>query len=122
MALFARVSGFALPSDPAGTYRGADTVGANDSWSGVSRHLELRPDGTFHWEGISLRGSGPGQASVAASDQPATGTWELRGYSLVLTDTQGHSLRRIAFPDDDTRTVIKPDRMFFGDWMLRRQP
>lgn len=122
MGLFTRVSAFTLPSDPAGTYRGTENVDATDSWAGWARHLELRPDGTFHWEGIALRGSEAGRATVAASDQPATGTWELRGYSLVLTDGNGRSLRRFAFPDDDARTVIKPDRMFFGGWMLRRQP
>jgi hypothetical protein len=122
MGLFVRVSAFTLPSDPAGTYRGTETVGTDDASSGWSRHLELRPDGTFHWDAIALRGREAGRATVAASDQPATGTWELQGYSLVLTDSQGHSLRRIAFPDDDSRTVLKPDRMFFGGWMLRRQP
>ena len=65
----------------------------------------------------------PAAKPDASSAVPAvTGRWDLRGISLTLHPAEGAAIRRIAFPDDDPKTVVKPDRMFFGGLVYKRRP
>ncbi len=115
--IFAAIGPFEYSADAAGIYEGDETGSAGQPT--VSTRLELRADGSFHWTGVTLSASA---APLIGSTLSSRGRWELRGCSLVLTAENAAILRRLALPDDDEKTPIKPDRMFFGGAMYRRLP
>jgi hypothetical protein len=89
----------------------------------VPQRLTLRPDGSFVWEGVVFSSpTGNTAARLASSTESTSGRWELTGFSLTLTAESGIAVRRFAFPDDDRRTVVSPDRLYFGGQILKRQP
>ncbi|MBL9212798.1 MAG: hypothetical protein JNL92_20220 [Opitutaceae bacterium] len=123
MGIFSAVERFGDASELPGVYSGNGDGVAETRPAVVPQRLTLRADGSFLWEGVSFlppQGSGPVQ--IAAATEPTTGRWELREFSLTLTADSGVVVRRFAFPDDDRRTVVNPDRLFFGGMILKRQP
>jgi hypothetical protein len=122
MGIFTAVRAYDDATAVAGVYQGGESLHPNDNSNVVSKRLELRDDGTFTWEGVALSAtrSGSGNISVQSSGT-ATGKWRLDGYSLVLTDSKGTSLRRLAFAYDDEATTQKPDRLFFGGLMYQKR-
>ena len=48
--------------------------------------------------------------------------WKLDGLSLVLTSSKNVTMRRIAFPQDDEQTIIRPDHLFFAGVLYKRRP
>lgn len=123
MGIFTMVQSFSDPAEVAGVYEGGESLSVGGSSAVVSKRLELRPDGTFAWSGVSFLGSTTESSRVSAGavDGGSTGTWRIAGYSLLLADTQGNVFRRIAFPYDDESTPLKPDRIFFGGMMYKKQ-
>jgi len=120
--LFSAVAAFASAAEAAGVYEGGESLAVGGDRALVSKRLELRADGSFRWSGVSFA-SAPGEATrVDVSGQgAASGRWQLDGYSLQLTDESGAVIRRIAFPYDDPATPIRPDRLFFGGLLYKRQ-
>lgn len=123
MGIFTVVQPFGDPAEVAGAYEGGESLSVGGSSAVVSKRLELRPDGTFAWSGVSFIGNTTESSRVSAGavDAGSTGTWRIAGYSLILADTQGNVFRRIAFPYDDESTPLKPDRIFFGGMMYKKQ-
>ncbi|MDO8544788.1 MAG: hypothetical protein Q7S40_30460 [Opitutaceae bacterium] len=121
--LFSAAQDFGDPAEIAGVYAGGESLSVGASRAAVSKTLDLRPDGTFAWTGVSFIGSTTKESrvSVGSTGGGSTGTWRLAGHSLLLTDGEGNVFRRIAFPYDDTSTPIKPDRIFFGGMMYKKQ-
>jgi hypothetical protein len=106
----------------AGTYEGGESLSHGGNHAAVSKTLQLRADGTFSWSGVSFLQTTGARSQLAAGGQGATsGRWRTEGYSLLLTDQGGTVLRGIAFPYDDEKTAVYPDRLFFGGIMYRRQ-
>jgi hypothetical protein len=68
---------------------------------------------------LSSTSSGTGKFA-ANSSGGAVGKWRLDGYSLVLTDGEGVTVRRLAFAYDDESTTLKRDRLFFGGLMYKK--
>jgi hypothetical protein len=121
MGIFSPVTPFESASDVPGAYEGVDSVTPGVSTLPVHQRLELRPDGSFSWEGVAFERSDSG-GRLSASTQVAKGRWQLSGWSLILEDSTGVSVRRLAIPEDDEKTVVKPDRMFFGGLVYKRRP
>lgn len=115
LGIFFAVSLFASPHEITGVYVGEDGVL-------TGQRLELRGDGTFAREVVSLAGSPPSARALPATSGANSGHWELRGHSLILTEANAAGQRGLAFPLDDAKTPIKPDRMFFDGAMYRRLP
>lgn len=122
MRFFSPVTAFDAASEAVGVYECSESMPPGTS-AAVSQRLDLRSDGTFGWDGVALTASEP-RKPVAKSghNESTTGRWELSGFSLQLTTSNGVTLRRFVFPSDDEKTVIKPDRMFFAGLMFKRRP
>ena len=122
MMLFAPVQAFETSNEAAGVYECVESIPAGTGPS-VPQRLELRIDGTFVWEGASYSAGAGGLISVKSGhNETAAGTWEIDGFSLRLKAPDGIVLRRLVFPSDDDKTVIKPDRMFFAGVVFKRRP
>lgn len=122
MSLFAPVHGFESISEAAGVYECVESIPPG-AGAAVPQRLDLRSDGTFVWEGVSCTGDPAGVATVKSGHNETTqGSWAIDGFSLRLRAQDGIVLRRFAFPSDDDKTVIKPDRMFFAGVMFKRRP
>jgi hypothetical protein len=123
MRIFVPVSPFESPSEVAGVYEGYESVSVRSGELPVAQRLVLRPDGSFSWEGVALKGTKSNSPDVTmGSKEETTGRWDLSGLSVILTSSDGLVVRRIAFPQDEEKTVIRPDRMFFGGLMYKRRP
>lgn len=123
MGIFSPISGFADPGELPGTYSGSVGSAGPDGSGVVPQRLTLNTDGTFLWEGVAFQADGNMPAGRLEHSSGATsGRWMLDGHSLTLTASSGVAVRRFAFPDDDERTVVRPDRLFFDGGMLKRQP
>lgn len=107
----------------AGTYEGGESISYSGNRAAISKTLELRADGTFHWSGVSFLSSMTDATRVTAGSNgiDSTGRWHAAGYSLVLIDSTGNVYRRIAFPYDDEKTPPNPDRIFVGGTMFKRR-
>lgn len=116
LALFSPIAAFDEPAAVAGVYQGGDTLTPGGG------KLDLRRDGTFVWEGVSLARTETGANRISAHPGTTNGRWELNGFSLILIDENGVRVRRLTFPSDDEKTIVKPDRMFLGGSMFRRLP
>jgi hypothetical protein len=122
MCLFVPVVPFDHSSEAAGIYECVESLPPGIG-TPVPLRLELRPDGTFTWEGVAFTSRDPRPPIVKSGpNQSTSGRWEVSGFSLQLNTIAGVALRRFTFPDDDEKTVIKPDRMFFGGLMFKRRP
>ena len=120
--IFTPVEAFANASEIAGTYEGGESLAGGANRVVMSKRLELRADGTFEWQGVTLTGSTGERTRVSAgSTGVSKGRWELAGFSLILTEANGQVFRRIVFPNDDKATLLKPDRMFFGGLLYKRR-
>ena len=123
MAIFTPVVAFENSNDVVGVYEGSEPVGFDTHDIPVLQHLEISPDGTFSWRGAALTRSDRGVVEVSTGNaERTTGQWELKGFSLILSAGDGLVLRRLAFPQDDEKTVIKPDRMYFAGLIYKRRP
>jgi hypothetical protein len=122
MSLFAPVVAFASARDAVGVYECVESLPPATGAS-VNQRLDLRADGTFIWEGVSFAGQPADSPAVTSGhNQTTTGRWELNEFSLRLTADNGLVYRRLVFPSDDDKSVIKPDRMFFAGLMFKRRP
>ena len=123
LGIFSAVQGFGYSSEVPGVYSGGSIGTAERGMTVVPQRLTLRPDGSFLWEGVVFSPSaGTTAARLSSSTESTSGRWELTGLSLTLTAGSGIAVRRFAFPDDDRRTVVSPDRLYFGGQILKRQP
>lgn len=121
MGSFIPVKPFEKAADAAGTYEGGESLSHAGNKVIVSKKLELRADGTFSWEGVSIVSGETGQSKLEAGATGATtGTWKLEGFTLTL-DGGGKTIRRICFPFDEEKTPIKPDWMFFGGLLYKKK-
>lgn len=120
---FTPVKPFAANTAIAGTYEGGESISYSRNRAAVSRTLELRADGTFRWSGVSFLSSttDASQVSAGANGADSVGRWQVTPYALVLIDAKGNVYRRIAFPYDDEKTPVNPDRIFFGGTMFKRR-
>jgi len=123
MGIFVSIEPFGNESDACGTYEASETIATHPDPTTLALRLELRDDHTFTWDGVALEPTKTGDARVSLGSQHSTtGEWRVSGFSLILTSSKGATLRRIAFPDDDDRTVIRPDHLFFDGLMYKRRP
>jgi hypothetical protein len=117
--IFTAVKPFAAGRNPAGRYEGGSSISGGTA---VSRSLDLRADGTFGRYGVASVSSTSAASKVTAGSQGGDGgRWALAGYSLTLTDAQGKVTRGIAFPYDDPKTAVYPDRFYFAGTMYKKQ-
>ncbi len=120
--IFTPVTAFGTATEAAGVFEGGESLTGAAGRAAVAKRLELRPDGTFTWNGVSFVSSNSGASELSAgSTGGSKGSWELNGFSLTLTADTGVVFRGIAFPYDDAKTPVKPDRMFFGGLMYKKQ-
>lgn len=122
--IFTPVRAFDARTPIAGVYEGGESVSFGGSRAAVARTLELRADGTFRWSGVSFLSSESDatRVSAGASDGDSTGRWQASAYALTLLDQKGTVFQRIAFPYDDEKTPLKPDRVFFAGIMYKKRP
>ncbi len=122
MSLFTPITAFESARDVAGVYECVESF-PPATGPAVNQRLDLREDGTFVWDGVSLTGKAPeSSATKSGHDRRTSGRWNLNAFSLQLTAADGSVFRRLVFPSDDDTTVIKPDRMFFAGVMFKRRP
>jgi hypothetical protein len=121
--IFTPVKPFSPQTQIAGLYEGGESLSFSGNRAAVSKTFELRADGTFHWSGVSFLSStsDASRVSAGATGEDSTGRWHASNYSIVLVDTKGNVYRRIAFPYDDEKTPVNPDRIFFGGTMFKRR-
>jgi hypothetical protein len=107
----------------AGAYEGGESLSHGGNQVAVTKRLELHPDGTFRWEGVSfVAGDSAATKLYAGATGASTGTWRSDAYSLTLTDAAGRAYRSIMFPYDDGTTPGTPDRLFFAGILYKRVP
>jgi len=106
-----------------GRYEGGESISYSGNRAAVSKTLELNPDGTFRWSGVSFLSSTTDASRVTAGANgiDSVGRWHVMPYALVLIDAKGNVYRRIAFPYDDAQTPVTPDWIFFGGTMFKRK-
>lgn len=120
--MFLPVEAFASGKSVAGFYEGGASLGSDGNAVIVSKSLRLEEDGTYSMSGISSLSSTSNGTQVKAGGQTdANGRWALDGFILRLTDSDGISAQHIAFPFDDEKTTVYPDRLFVGGTMYKRQ-
>jgi hypothetical protein len=113
--LYAPAQPFAASSQVVGRWEGGTSLSFSGSYAASSRTLDLRGDGTFGWDAAAFLSTASAESEASAgSTGSVTGTWELDGYSLQLTDSTGKVVRGIAFPFDDEATPVFPDRFYFS--------
>ncbi len=109
--MYIPVEPFASRADLNGHFEGGSSMSFGGGSSMLARTLELRPDGTYGAEGAASVASD----GARVGGQSATrGKWTLDGWILTLTTEDGTVTRGMAFPLDDEKTPVKPDRMFFA--------
>lgn len=120
---FTPVRAFNPDTSVAGTYEGGESVSFRGSRAAIASTLELRPDGTYSWTGVSFLPSStaPGGITAAANGTDSHGRWHVGPLSLVLVDVRGNVFRRLAFPVEETQTPANPARILFGDTLFRRR-
>jgi hypothetical protein len=123
MGIFTAVTGFKDQKEIIGKYEGGETLSKDGNFAASSKTLELRPDGTYTWEGVASFVVKDDQSKASASSSGTTsGQWELKDYSLTLTDDKGNQIRRICFPFDvDEKAAVHPSHIFFGGMLMKRQ-
>ena len=120
MGIFTPVTGFTDPKDIVGKYEGGESLTHDDNLAASAKTLDLRPDGTFSSEASSTFVVQDKQSRASAGGSSSTsGKWELKGYSLILTDDKG-AHRNICFPFS-LDSGPKPDHIFVGGTLLKRQ-
>jgi hypothetical protein len=122
MGMFAPAGAFENSTGAAGVYEGAEVLGIESHEFPVAQRLELREDGTFKWDGVSFVRAAVESEITVTANAVTTGTWKVEGFSLVLTSNENITLRRIAFPQDDEQTIIRPDHLFFAGVLYKRRP
>lgn len=122
MGLFAPVEPFEDDKALAGKWEGGSSVHFSGSSTLTSTTLELHDDGTFSGESLaSFRSESDESVATGGSQGNHAGTWKLDGYSLVLTYADGRTVRGIAFPFDDEKTPVYPDRFYFAGTMYKKE-
>jgi hypothetical protein len=116
--IFSPIAAFTDRGEVAGVYEGsAPATGPRASGAAFPQRLELQRDGSFRWTGCPFT-----RPTDAANPPVEQGQWELRGFSLLLTTARGTLVRGLAFPDDDEKTPVDPDRMYFAGTLYKRMP
>ena len=116
--LFSRVKPFTAWQQLVGSYEGGESVAG----AMASSSITLKADGTFVRSGIVSVSSRSSQSQVDVGSQSSDGgKWSFSGYTLQLADRNGRPVRHLVFPFDDSSTPIKPDRMYVGGTMYKRQ-
>ena len=85
----------------------------------VARTLDLHADGSFNLSGgatISAESDGS-VARAGSSGQISQGTWDVSGYFMTLTGSDGKSRRSVAFPFGDGANSVNPDKFYFDGIM-----
>ena len=120
--MFMPVEGFKSGKSVTGAYEGGASFSGGNSSIIVSKTLRLDADGTYSMSGISsLTSTSDGTQAKVGGQSDAKGRWTLDGFVLHLTGSDGVSSKHIAFPFDDEKTPIYPDRLFVGGTMYKRQ-
>lgn len=121
--IFTVVKPFAADLPLAGVYEGGESISFSGNRAALAKTLELRADGTYRWSGVSFLNSASDitQVTAGSNGEDSTGRWHAGSYSIVLVDAKGHAYRRIAFPYDDEKTPLNPDRIFIGGTMFKRR-
>ncbi len=120
---FLPVEPFAAGKSIAGNYEGGTSFGGSGQSVIVSKSLRLDGDGKYAMSGIAtLSATSDGTQARVGSENEEQGRWQLDGYILHVTSANGTSTHHIAFPFDDEKTDIYPDRIFVGGTMYKRQP
>ena len=119
--MFLPVESFTAGKSVAGTYEGGTSFGGGGNSIIVSKSLRLDASGTYSMSGISTVSavSDGTQARIGGENQEE-GRWQLDGFALRLTKSNGASVQHIAFPFDDEATPTYPDRLFVGGTMYKR--
>jgi hypothetical protein len=122
MGIFTPVKAFDDESALVASWEGGESLTHGGNHASVAKTLEIRGDGTFNWSAVSfVKGTGDETEISGGGESGTSGRWELAGYSLILTDANGTSLRGIVFPYDDEKTPADPDWMFFSGTMYRKR-
>lgn len=121
--LFSAVEPIESAAKIAGNYEGGESISFAGGSSAVAKGLTLNPDGTFRRGSVAAISTSTEASRVTAGGSGgSTGTWRVESYSLILTDEAGNVVRGIAFPYDDEKTPITPDRLFFAGTMFKKSP
>lgn len=120
--LFAPVEPFDDSNHLVGRWEGGTSMTFSGSSAATSSSLDLRGDGTFTGaSAASLQSASDESVASAGSHGTNSGSWQLDGYSLVLTYDDGRTARGITFPFDDSETPVYPDRFYFRGTMYKKQ-
>ena len=122
MGNFVPVGGFKAGSSVAGTYEGGFSSATGSTSGSVARTLTLRDDGSYSLSGAGTLSATSRESRVTggASGMISSGSWRASTYSLTLTGSAGDVKRSIAFPWDDQKTPVYPDRFYFDGIMWKR--
>ena len=118
-------TGMYLPVEPfvagksiVGFYEGGSSFGGEGNSVIVSKSLRLESDGRYTMSGIAtVSASSNGTQARVGGENQEEGRWQLDGFILSLSKSDGTSVQHIAFPFDDEKTPIYPDRIFVGGTM-----
>lgn len=116
------VESFAAGKSIVGSYEGGASIGGGSNSVIVSKSLRLEADGRYTMSGITTATStSNGTQARVGGESEAQGSWQLDGFSLTLVQSNGTTAQHIAFPFDDEKTPVYPDRIFVGGTMYKKQ-
>ena len=120
--IFTGAKPFAKPEDLVGSFEGGNSVSFGGGSTSASNALTFMADGTFAQEGAvsSSVGSDQSTARVGSSDAGA-GHYQLAGWTLTLTDAQGHKAQGVAFPIEQDEKTGQVVRFYFQNIAYKRQ-
>lgn len=112
---FIPVAAFTSSRGIIGKWQGGFSVAG----ASVARTLELNADGTFKLTGAASVESRTDGSEVRAGSSGAilSGQWNVSGFFMTLTGTDGTTRRSVTFPFDDKATPANPDQFFFDSIM-----
>lgn len=104
-----------------GAYSGGSSYASSGGAASVAADYLFSPDGTFRRlaAGSFQDADTPGDGVTAAGE--TAGRYRIEGLTLVLTEQDGSERRDIAFPFGEGAEPAKPDYIYFGGWLLKRQ-
>lgn len=119
---FLPVESFAAGKSIVGSYEGGASIGGGSNSVIVSKSLRLEADGRYTMSGITTATStSNGTQARVGGESEGQGSWQLDGFSLTLVQSNGTTVQHIAFPFDDDKTPVYPDRIFVGGTMYKKQ-
>lgn len=122
MGIFVGAQPFRNTQQLLGTFEGGNSASTGSGYIAVAGTYTFRADGTYARSGVASSTSvSDGSVLKTGGQGQAAGRWQLNGFVLTLTDTQGGQISGVSFPFVTETSAAKPDRIYFNGTLYKRQ-